>query len=445
MIILGIETSCDETALCLLEINSLGKYRVLEHLISSQANLHAAFGGVFPALAKREHAKNLVPMLETLMFSPRLAHQDVASIIKRSRLTINESRRATAIEHLKSQEPDLLAHIDKSILITEKIHIDLVAVTAGPGLEPALWVGVNFAKAISKLWNIPLTSVNHMEGHILGSLIEHDEPSADFHNLRALPKKSLALLISGGHTELVEVTNDISEQSGQSAVYNPKYKILGTTRDDALGEAYDKIARMLGLPYPGGPHLANLAEEYRLSLADKVSNPNMSSAPVFPRPMIHSKDYDFSFAGLKTAVLYHLRSANNIAPYTPKKMRHDVFEVDNNIRCSTAYAFEEAITEILVTKTRKALEATSSEALIVGGGVIANQHIRRVLTKLAQEFSIPLYLPAKSVSGDNALMIAFAGALYDKQLTDSVGEFGIKRDEHSKITARGNIRVDEQF
>lgn len=421
MIILGIETSCDETAICLLEHQEPNKYRVIEHIISSQIDLHRKYGGVFPALAKREHAKNIVPMLEALIFSPRLSHPEIAKKISRVKFSVDQTAKDSALEHLRAKEPDLLQHIEASILTTEKISIDRIAVTTGPGLEPALWVGVNFAKALAKLWDIPLVAVNHMEGHVLGSLVINDNPGPDFHTLRSLPEKSVALLISGGHTELVGVSHGEDDN-------NYSYKILGATRDDALGEAYDKIARMLNLPYPGGPNLSRLAKEYR-DIAGNESSP--VSIPEFPRPMIHTNDLDFSFAGLKTAVLYYLRTAKNISPYEPKKMRHDTFDVGDDVKKIIAYAFETAVTEVLIAKTKKAIDAAGAEALIVGGGVIANDYIRSELARLAESNNIPILLPTKTVSGDNALMIALAGA-FTKDASD-----------YNEILAQGNAKIDK--
>lgn len=412
MIILGIETSCDETALCILEVKDTAdgriSYRILEHLISSQAQIHSEYGGVFPMLAKREHAKNIVPMLETLISSSA-----VANITENISQDQNSQNKVEAIQYLEKNEPSLLEAFDRSTAGLRKIKIDRIAITVGPGLEPALWVGVNFAKALGILWNTPIVPINHMEGHIVGSFIENDEPSAEFYNLKKIPETSLALLISGGHTELVKVTtnNHTSDQ-------HYSHTLLGSTRDDALGEAYDKVARMLGLPYPGGPQVSALANKYRESHTDTSTGDATDTHNLkFPRPMIDSKDYDFSFAGLKTSVLYYLRSQMKRDPYAPQKMRHDVFEVAEDTKELICYEFEEAITDVIITKTKAAITATGAKSLIVGGGVIANNYLRKKLAALADDFSIPILLPSKTVSGDNALMIALAGALMPENKT----------------------------
>lgn len=331
MITLGIETSCDETALCLLETKD-GEYRILANLINSQIDLHREYGGVFPMLAKREHLKNLPILYKKL---------------------IEESG------------------------ITES-KIDRIAVTQGPGLEPALWTGIVFAKELSeKLNGIPLLPINHMEGHIVASLIPDTSLDKNFQPLKTIDFPAIALLISGGHTEIVKI-----EAIGE-------YEIIGQTRDDAVGEAFDKVARMLNLPYPGGPEISKLAEEARQE--------NKNSEVKLPRPMIHSKDLNFSFSGLKTAVLYLLKKLENNISIEQKK--------------EIAREFEDAVTEVLVSKMTSALEIHEAKTLILGGGVIANTHIRQAFESLALEHSIPLYLPSFGLSGDNALMIALAGSI----------------------------------
>ena len=296
MIILGIETSCDETALCLLEVkedSQDGKgitYRTLGNLVLSQIGTHEQYGGVFPMLAKREHAKNLVPLLEKLIKESGIA----TSTLPAGKQTDDAIE---SVQNLLSEhESDLLKHVMESSLISQKPAIDRIAVTYGPGLEPALWVGVNFTRALHTLWNVPVVAVNHMEGHIVSSL----SPSIqkDFTQLGSLPVPSLGLLISGGHTELVKI-----ESIG-------KYEIIGATRDDAVGEAFDKVARMLGLTYPGGPQVSRLAAEARAS--------KLPHSVVLPRPMKSSKDLDFSFAGLKTAVLYALQKIESERPDAEK-------------------------------------------------------------------------------------------------------------------------------
>ncbi len=327
MITLGIETSCDETALCLLESKD-GKYRILGNIVHSQIDLHREFGGVFPMLAKREHIKNL---------------------------------------------PILYEKILKDSGVSEGM-IERIAVTHGPGLEPALWTGILFAKELSSRLGRPLIPVNHMEGHILASLLSQSNPHNDFKELKKIEFPALAVLLSGGHTEIVSIEE------------MEKYKVLGSTVDDAVGEAFDKVARMLNLPYPGGPEISKLAEQARKE--------NVKNEIKLPRPMIHSKDLKFSFSGLKTAVLYVLKNIGE--PTLEQKM-------------DIAREFEDAVTEVIISKTKSAIEDNEVRTLIVGGGVIANAHIRESFERLAEENSIPLLLPASGLTGDNALMIALVG------------------------------------
>lgn len=332
MIILGIETSCDETALCLLEKQG-EEFRILGNIVHSQIDLHREFGGVFPMLAKREHIKNLPILYER--------------IIKESGIS--------------------------------EAQIDVIAVTQGPGLEPALWTGIVFAKELSTRLEVPLVPVNHMEGHIVASLVENI--GNEFKKLRELRLPAIAILISGGHTEIVKI-HKIGE-----------YQVLGSTVDDAVGEAFDKVARMLNLPYPGGPEISLLAE--------KAREENIPNEFKLPRPMLHSKDLKFSFSGLKTAVLYTL-----------KELTEKNVEISENQKKALAREFEDAVTEVLISKTKYALDNNEAQTIIIGGGVIANKHIREEFEKLAKSYSLPLYLPGKGLSGDNALMIALVGALH---------------------------------
>lgn len=360
MITLGIETSCDETALCFLETREnegLFEYRILGNIVHSQIELHKEYGGVFPILAKREHIKNLPILFEK---------------IKRD-----------------------------SGISDEKINV--IAVTQGPGLEPALWTGIDFAKELSLRLSIPLIPINHMEGHIVSTLLETSVVHKDFKKLKPFDFPALALLVSGGHTEIVRI-----EKLGS-------YKILGQTKDDAIGEAFDKVARMLGLPYPGGPEIGKLAKEAR----EKI----LSQTIVLPRPMIHSKDLDMSFSGLKTAVLYTLQKIENVT---------------ENVKREIAREFEDSVTEVLVKKIKEALEENEYKVLIIGGGVIANTHIRQAFEKLAGEYSIPLYLPAPGLTGDNALMIALAGALDTKNAENANNA---KKNSPS-ISAKGNLSLE---
>lgn len=350
MKILAIETSCDETAVALMEISgelNKPKITVLGNTMFSQVALHEQYGGVHPSLAKREHEKNLPILLEQ---------------------TLREAGENA-----------------------DKPELDLIAVTAGPGLEPALWTGITFAEETGRKWGKPVIGVNHMEGHIC-SVLYGDKPAVE------LP--ALALLVSGGHTELV-----LMETFGH-------YEILGRTLDDAVGEAFDKAARMLGLSYPGGPKLSKLAELSRQKKAEIDIK--------FPRPMIHSGDLNFSFSGLKTAVLYKLRNDGR----TDDEYKEDV-----------ARAFEDAAIEVLVEKTRRALESLGDKVktLIVGGGVAANARLALELEKLKASFpDLTLLMPERALTTDNALMIGIA-AFENVSLNPKILKTG------GELKARGNM------
>lgn len=372
MRILSIETSCDETGIAILESrgtgNKLRSVTVRSNIILSQALIHAQYGGVFPAVARREHAKAIVPIIIAA-----LKEAGLTQIEKKSRtLTSQEDRVLGKIFH---KEPTLMADFRAALLAVKKPKIDAIAVTAGPGLEPALWVGINTATALGALWNIPVIPVNHMEGHIMASLLVPKNKTT--FTLSAPKYPSLALLISGGHTELV-----LMPRAGT-------YKLLGQTRDDAVGEAFDKVARMLGLAYPGGPEISRIAE----------TAPNHATPPYpLPRPMLKSGDFDFSFAGLKTAVLYMVKKIENITP---------------EIKASIAKEFEDAATEILVSKTLAAAKKYNVREIILGGGVTANKKIRAAFhSTVAKEIpNTTLYIPGHELSTDNGLMIGVAGFL----------------------------------
>lgn len=400
MIILGIETSCDETADSLIEFStSKGstQARILANEIISQIDIHASFGGVFPMMAKREHTKNLVPLLaQALQKTPSQPLTNPATIILTSEL---ESRIIADLGHEPELATALIAFLKKHPAIP---HIDLISVTVGPGLEPALWVGVNFAKLISSIWNKPVYFANHMEGHIVSSLL----PAASFTTEATLSTPilpALALLISGGHTEMVLVDN----------IGN--YKLIGQTRDDAVGEAFDKVARILGLPYPGGPQISKLADAARLR--------SPQTAKFLPRPMINSADYDFSFAGLKTAVLYYVQNLEKTSPLT-RIQKEDI-----------ARDFEDACAEVLVKKVSDALEEFHIQQLIIGGGVIANTTIQKSFTALCEQYSISLSLPHKELTTDNALMIALVGFYHKERATvfDPASSIPVRAQGNMKI------------
>jgi len=381
MKILAIETSCDETAIAILECNGnqdRTDFRVLGNALLSQIEIHKQYGGVFPALAKREHAKNLVPIFEAALEEAELLHEDTQ--------VISEEIRAK-IAAILAREPGLAEAFFAFISECEAPAIDVIAVTAGPGLEPALWVGINFAKALALVWEKPLVAVNHMEGHILSALASHQGEALIIENVK-IPV--LALLISGGHTELVLMREWL------------QYELIGETRDDAVGEAFDKVARMLGLPYPGGPEISRLSEEFRQEFQDIGSHTSDVGLPMshtwakLPRPMINENSCDFSFAGLKTAVLNLLKKIPDVRDDDKKHIAHE---------------FENAVAEVLWKKTARALEETGAQTLIIGGGVSANAHIKRTFRgNIAREYqNVALCIPSASLSTDNAIMIALAG------------------------------------
>ncbi|MFH1820626.1 MAG: tRNA (adenosine(37)-N6)-threonylcarbamoyltransferase complex transferase subunit TsaD [Candidatus Nealsonbacteria bacterium] len=332
MKILAIETSCDDTGIAILEAKDK-KLKVLSNVLSSQVKLHAKYGGVYPSLAKREHEKNL-PVV-----------------------------------------------FNKAMKQAKNPKIDAVAVTEGPGLEPCLWVGINFAKDLANKLRVPLIPVNHIEAHIISNFIEKIQKNI-------FP--AMALIVSGGHTQLI-LMKGFSD-----------YKILGETRDDAAGECFDKSARILGLGYPGGPEVAQRAK-------------NKKIFPVtLPRPMINQKNYDFSFSGLKTAVLYNFQGQ-------PKKIRKSKKYIDS--MCSE---LQQAVIDVLLKKTKKAKQDYRAKTVMLGGGVSANEELRKQFKK---EFNA--LVPDKKYSTDNAVMIGAAAY------------FNISRNKkHRKIIeARADLRL----
>jgi N6-L-threonylcarbamoyladenine synthase len=338
---------------------------MMANAIQSQP-IHTNYGGVFPMMAKREHGKNIVPVFEKALKD--------AEIFKVGKLKLTEKQKKE-IQKILERENDLgevfLKHIEK----IKKPKIDAIAVTVGPGLEPALWVGISFAKALALAWDLPLIPVNHMEGHILSILM------TDEGKIPEIQFPALSLLVSGGHTELV-----LMKDFG-------KYKVIGQTRDDAAGEAFDKVARMLDLPYPGGPEISKLAKKYREDT--KSFRTNLPEIKL-PRPMIHSGDFDFSFSGLKTAVLYMIR---------------DLGKINDDQKMAIVCEVEDSIVEVLTHKTIKAIEKYKIQTLIVGGGVSANTHLQKSLKEKVKKTNpnTTVYFPTKKLSTDNGLMIAIAG------------------------------------
>lgn len=328
MKILGIDTSCDDTCVALLEIRG-SVPKIISNVVSSQVKLHAKYGGVFPSLAKREHIKNL-----PLVF-----------------------RRATK-------------NIDVS-------KIDFIGVTYGPGLEPCLWQGFNFAKELAEKLNKPLIPVNHIEGHILANFLSK--------NVRVFTSNmfpAVCLVVSGGHTQLI-----LMKKIGE-------YKLIGETRDDAAGECFDKTARILGLGYPGGPIISKMASQ-----ADQEQ-----ASIDLPRPMMYTKDYDFSFSGLKTAVLYQVQSVKKKAK-SKKYIRAMCREI------------QQSIIDVLIRKTLRAARDFRVKTLILGGGVTANQELRKqFLERAGKEISgVQCLLPLVQYSTDNAAMIALTAHFHKGQ------------------------------
>ena len=356
-------------------------------------------------MAKREHSKNLIPILKKALIK--------AELLKPTSDVGFENRHRKSVLAILSREPELLEQFLKFIPTIKIPKIDAIAVTVGPGLEPALWVGINFARALALVWDKPIVAVNHMEGHIVASLLKSKIKSSSSANNIKFP--AIALLVSGGHTELVLI-----KKWGD-------YKIIGQTRDDAAGEAFDKTARMLELPYPGGPQVAKQAENFKkYPLTFRMggwTRREMEKEALnikLPRPMIDSKDYDFSFSGLKTAVLYMLRDMKeryvNIGDFTPT--------ICNEI--------QQAIIDVLVTKTIKAAKEHYAKSIILGGGVAANKELRAQIKKAVKEnlSSTALYLPSSKLTTDNAAMIGAAGYLHASQKDFT------KADE---LVAKGNL------
>ncbi len=391
MKVLGIETSCDETAVCLIDAEGkFGKgfnFKILGNTLISQAALHSEFGGVFPNLAKREHAKNLVPLLQKTLEDADLLH------VRLRKSNMDE------IQKILEREAGLYEQFSEFVQKYTRPDIDAIAVTHGPGLEPALWVGINFARALSAVWNIPIVATNHMEGHLVMPMMNMETAASG--TLASFEFPVLALLISGGHTELV-----LSKSFGE-------YAIIGQTRDDAAGEAFDKVARLLGLPYPGGPEISRLAEDARKS--NEVT-PHCK----LPRPMIHEDNFDFSFSGLKTAVRRIVENHQGDASLDFKRQ--------------IAREFEDAVADVLVKKTLRAVDTFGASTVVVGGGVSANTYIREQLASACklQATSCKLLFPHPTLSTDNAIMIALAGYFHalKKDFADPAG-----------MVARGNLQI----
>lgn len=391
MRILAIETSCDETAAsvvdCTGELAHL-KAEVRSHVVNSQAALHAEYGGVFPSLAKREHAKNMAAVVGEAT-APLAGKADPAEVD-----AATEEYFRTTLEREDGLADALVALVRK----VPNPGIELISVTSGPGLEPALWVGISAAKCLAKAWGVPLVGADHMLGHIAAAQVGRGE---------AIPFPLLAALASGGHTELVWATAW------------DKMEVIGETRDDAIGEAYDKAARVLGLPYPGGPEISKLAAVAR-------ANPPKEFADLkLPRPMLNSGDLDFSLSGLKTAVLYAFRD----------EARKYGGAVSNEFRLALAREFEEAVADVLCAKVRRAAEERGPKAVVAGGGVFANTYIRERLAAAATDAGAePVFTPSE-LATDNATMVALSG--YIRFLSSGP-------DDPATLRADGSRRLGER-
>jgi N6-L-threonylcarbamoyladenine synthase len=345
MKILGIETSCDETAVAIIEIDEKDNISVLSNVVSSQVKLHAKFGGVVPNLAAREHAKNIGKVFKLALKQARIK-------------SINE--------------------------------IDLVAVTRGPGLGPALLVGLTFAKTLAWKNNLPIIGVNHLSGHVYSNwlTLSNEQANLKFGISNDNPFPIMNLIVSGGHTELALMSARDKSSSGDE---RHSQKIIGETLDDAIGEAFDKVARLLGLGYPGGPAISKYAEN-----GDPIKYP-------LPRPMMGSKDYNFSYSGLKTAVLYLIRDIKNTGA-----------EIDEKIKADISASFQEAATDVVVRKTIKAAREYRVKSVMLSGGVSANRNLREKLKFACDENGYTFYCPEMKYTTDNAAMIAIASYFASK-------------------------------
>ncbi|MDA8929153.1 tRNA (adenosine(37)-N6)-threonylcarbamoyltransferase complex transferase subunit TsaD [Gammaproteobacteria bacterium] len=307
---LGIETSCDETAVAVYD----SEHGIIGESVFSQIKMHAEYGGVVPELASRDHCVKIISVLQE------------------------------AINQVDLQ------------------YIDQVAYTSGPGLLGALLIGESFAQGISSALNIPLIPINHLEGHLMSPVMEFPEIKVPY----------ICLLVSGGHSMIVDVKD------------RGDYKILGQSQDDAVGEAFDKVGKLLGLSYPGGPHIERLALK------------GNSKAYDFPRPMMHSDNLDLSFSGLKTSVLYTVR---------------DIDDLTDQVKADIAASFQQAVIDVLTKKIKKAVELSGRSEVIIAGGVAANKALRAAIKDLENTINIKVYYPSLKYCGDNAAMIAFVGSL----------------------------------
>ena len=323
---LGIETSCDETAIAIYDSHE----GLVGESIHSQIKMHTQYGGVVPELASRDHCSKIVNVMR-----------------------------------------DALGDYPIEC-------IDQIAYTSGPGLLGALLIGESFAQGLSSALDIPLIPINHLEGHLMSPMMEFPEIKMPF----------LCLLISGGHSMIVDV------------IEKGSYQIIGQSQDDAVGEAFDKVAKLLDLPYPGGPYIEKIALNGDPETYD------------FPRPMIHSDNLDMSLSGLKTSVLYTVQKIDNL---------------DEKVKSNIAASFQKAVSDLLIAKTTKAIKITDRKDLIIAGGVAANKFIRNEFKNIEEDLNIKVYYPDLKYCGDNAAMIAFVGSKMSQKN---------KRYSTSKVRAR---------
>lgn len=350
MLVLGIESSCDETSAAVVEDGR----RVLSNIVASQDEVHAPFGGVVPELASRQHLKKIGPV----------------------------------VDH---------ALRDASVRLAD---IDALAVTQGPGLIGSLLVGLSFAKSIAYARNIPLVAVDHLEGHIRAVYLESPEPIAH---------PAISLVVSGGHTSLFLMEEEA------------RYQLIGKTRDDAAGEAYDKIAKRLGLGYPGGPIVDRLA---------RIGDPK---AFAFSLPKFSDGSQDFSFSGLKSAAL-RVMNENPVPPLgtgEDPESRRDI--------CDLAASFQKTVVKALLTRTESAVERHRARAILVSGGVAANRELRESFAGLSRKLGIPAVFPSVKMSTDNAAMIAAAGFL--KIQRDELSDLGLNADVELRLGENGERRA----
>jgi len=330
---LGIETSCDETAIAIYD----SEHGIIGESVYSQIKMHAQYGGVVPELASRDHCVKIVDVL-----NEALGDIDIKSI-------------------------------------------DQIAYTSGPGLLGALLIGESFAQGLSTALKVPLIPINHLEGHLMSPIMEFPEIQTPY----------ISLLVSGGHSMIVDV-----KERGE-------YEILGQSQDDAVGEAFDKVGKLLDLPYPGGPHIEKLALQ------------GNSKAYDFPRPMMHSNNLDLSFSGLKTSVLYTVRDIDNLT---------------YQIKADIAASFQQAVIEVLSKKIKKAVEISGRSEVIIAGGVAANKALRSAIKDLENSLGIKVFYPSLKYCGDNAAMIAFVGSLRSSDKIESQASYVRARWPLSELT-----------